>query len=111
MDELRVAAGVGELGDGEGELAGGGAVGGRVGERERDALVVVDAGAALLPRRRPGDGLVEQAPEGAAAARRDSEPLGREPAALEVLAATDPPMTSASASSTSVNKIVGWPSG
>jgi hypothetical protein len=65
-------------------------VGGRVGERERDALVVVDPRAALLARRRPRDRLLEQPPHRAEPARRDAEALLGEPRALEIVADADP---------------------
>ena len=89
VHQLRVGAGVGEPGDLEREQATGGRVGGRVGERERDALVVEEPGAALLARGRPVDGLLEEPLHGAAAAGRDAEPLLDEPGPLQVVAGAD----------------------
>ena len=89
MHELRVGAGVVEPRDLEAEQAAGGGVGGGVGERERDALVVEEPRAALLARGRPVERLLEQALHRAAAARRDAEALLGEPGALQVVAAAD----------------------
>ncbi len=65
MDDLRVGAGVGQPGRLARQQPGGGGVGGRVGEREADALEVVDALAELDALGGPVDGQRQQPLHGA----------------------------------------------
>ena len=113
VHELRVGAVVDQLRHLVGQQPAGGGVGGGVGERERDALEVEDARAALLALQRPGDGLVEQPPHRADAARGDVDALLDEPRVLQLAAAAD----HLGAAEHGVRRhleskrIVGWPCG
>ncbi len=89
MHELRVGVVILALGREVGEQARGGALGGRVRERERDALEVEDPLAELAALGGPGDGVDEQPPHRPDAARRDVQPLLDEPCVLPLVPVAD----------------------
>ena len=111
MDQFRVGALVGEARDLHRQQPPGGGVGGRVGEREADPLVVVDPAAALLALQRPADRLLEQPPHRPDPVGGDPEPLLGEPEPLQLFAAADPADHRVAGTSTESKRIVGWPSG
>src|SRR5204862_2290969 len=71
------------------EQAGGGDLGGAVGQSEADRLVVEDAGAELLALERPGGADLDQAVAGTDAARGDVDALLDEPLAGQLEAAAE----------------------
>ena len=83
VDDLRVRTGVRQPGRLAGEQPRRGRVGGRVGQRERHALEVVDPLAELDPPGRPLDGERQQPLHRPAAARPDVDPLLDEPLVRE----------------------------
>ena len=89
MHELRRGAVVEHLGALVRQQTSCHAIGGRVGQREADALELHDRLAELLAFGGPGDGLVEQALHGADAAGGDVDALLDEPGVLPLAAAAD----------------------
>ena len=79
MHDLAVGERVERVGGVVGHEPRGVELGERVGERERDALVLEDRPAEGLALLRPRGRLVEQALGGAAAARRDEQALDEDP--------------------------------